>query len=145
MSRVSLPPSNTNIMAQNKQDIYHGNLRFIILASTYIIYLAFGGIVLSDSEWKQELNANKRFDDTKKRFLANHPTLSSHDLDQFLNEIKAAVQKGVKINGNRTYNPNWNFGGGVLYAASLLTTIGEILFIEIRTKNGFQRTSLGFG
>ena len=118
------------VMAQNKQDIYHGNLRFIILASTYVIYLAFGGIVLSDSEWKQELNANKRFDNMKKKFLENHPTLSSHDLDEFLSEIKAAVQKGVKINGNRTYNPNWNFGGGVLYAASLLTTIGEILSVR---------------
>ena len=112
-------------MANDKQDFYQGNLRFVILSSTYLIYLAFGGIVLSDMEWEEEMKAVEKFHQMKQQFLAQHPTLNSKDLDAFLNHIKAAVEKGVKINGNKTYNPNWNFGGGVLYAASLLTTIGN--------------------
>lgn len=79
---------------------------------------------MSDMEWKEEQKAVDTFHQMKQEFLTKHPTLNSKDLDAFLDNIKAAVQKGVKINGNKTYNPNWNFGGGVLYAASLLTTIG---------------------
>lgn len=96
-----------------------------MLLSTYLIYLAFGGIVLSDMEWEEEIKAVELFHQKKQEFLRKHPTLNGKDLDAFLDMIKAAVEKGVKINGNKTYNPNWNFGGGVLYAASLLTTIGK--------------------
>ena len=111
-------------MAQNKEQIYQGNLRFVMLSSTYLIYLAFGGIVLSDMEYDEEMKAVDKFHRVKQQFLAQYPTMTSRDLDVFLGRIKAAVEKGVKINGNRTYNPNWNFGGAILFSASLLTTIG---------------------
>lgn len=112
-------------MAQDNQHIYQGNLRFVMLSSTYLIYLAFGGIVLSDMEYEEEMKAVDKFHRVKQHFLVQYPTMTSKDLDMFLEKIKAAVEKGVKINGNQTYNPNWNFGGAILYAASLLTTIGK--------------------
>ena len=81
--------------------------------------------MLSDMEWKEEMKAVDKFHRIKQQFIMNYPAMTSKDLDVFLERIQAAVGKGVKINGNRTYNPNWNFGGAILYAASLLTTIGK--------------------
>ncbi len=89
------------------------------------MYLAFGGVLFSHLEIKEELKAIENIENTVNTFLEKHPSVARAELEEFVNAVQFAVEKGLRVRANVTYNPNWNFGGAILFAASLLTTIGK--------------------
>uniref|UniRef100_A0A8C8A1M9 Potassium channel, subfamily K, member 5a n=1 Tax=Oryzias sinensis TaxID=183150 RepID=A0A8C8A1M9_9TELE len=94
-----------------------------LLTSAIIFYLSIGAAifqVLEEPNWKQ---AAAQYRERKERILEEYPCLSSEDLDRILEVVSDAAGQGVTITGSKTFN-NWNWPNAVIFAATVITTIG---------------------
>ncbi|CAN2387539.1 Potassium channel subfamily K member [Pristimantis euphronides] len=94
-----------------------------LLTSAIIFYLSIGAAifhVLEEPNWKQ---ATKEFDESKTKILGKFHCLSVKDLEEILETVSNAAGQGVTITGNATFN-NWNWANAVIFAATVITTIG---------------------
>ncbi|XP_053315535.1 potassium channel subfamily K member 5 [Spea bombifrons] len=94
-----------------------------LLTSAIIFYLSIGAAifqVLEEPNWKQ---ATKSYEDYRGKILAKHKCLTPKDLEDILETVSNAAGQGVTITGNATFN-NWNWPNAVIFAATVITTIG---------------------
>ncbi|NP_001088981.1 potassium channel, two pore domain subfamily K, member 5 S homeolog [Xenopus laevis] len=94
-----------------------------ILTSAVIFYLSIGAAifqVLEEPNWKA---ATQLYKENKGKILAKHSCLSPRDLEEILETVSNAAGQGVTITGNTTFN-NWNWPNAVIFAATVITTIG---------------------
>ncbi|XP_066451401.1 potassium channel subfamily K member 5 [Eleutherodactylus coqui] len=94
-----------------------------LLTSAIIFYLSIGAAifqVLEEPNWKQ---ATKEFDESKTKILDKYTCLTLKDLEEILETVSNAAGQGVTITGNTTFN-NWNWANAVIFAATVITTIG---------------------
>ncbi|KAM9708228.1 potassium channel subfamily K member 5-like isoform 1-T1 [Menidia menidia] len=94
-----------------------------LLTSAIIFYLSIGAAifqVLEEPNWKR---AAKQYRAQKDRILEDYPCLSKDDLDKILEIVSDAAGQGVTITGSKTFN-NWNWPNAVIFAATVITTIG---------------------
>ncbi|XP_029973119.1 potassium channel subfamily K member 5 [Salarias fasciatus] len=94
-----------------------------LLTSAIIFYLSIGAAifqVLEEPNWKLAANQYRA---RKDKILADYPCLSKHDLERILEVVSDAAGQGVTITGNKTFN-NWNWPNAVIFAATVITTIG---------------------
>ncbi|XP_035261570.1 potassium channel subfamily K member 5a isoform X1 [Anguilla anguilla] len=94
-----------------------------LLTSAVIFYLSIGAAifqVLEEPNWKR---AVKNYTDEKDQILQKYPCLTREDLDRILEVVSEAAGQGVTITGNKTFN-NWNWPNAVIFAATVITTIG---------------------
>ncbi|XP_030575100.1 potassium channel subfamily K member 5 [Archocentrus centrarchus] len=94
-----------------------------LLTSAIIFYLSIGAAifqVLEEPNWKKAVEEYKV---QKHKILKEHPCLSLKDLDRILEVVSDAAGQGVTITGNKTFN-NWNWPNAVIFAATVITTIG---------------------
>ncbi|XP_040286703.1 potassium channel subfamily K member 5 [Bufo bufo] len=94
-----------------------------LLTSAIIFYLSIGAAifqVLEEPNWKQ---ATKEYDESKAKILTRFTCLSTKDLEEILETVSNAAGQGVTITGNTTFN-NWNWPNAVIFAATVITTIG---------------------
>ncbi|KAK2825893.1 hypothetical protein Q5P01_020107 [Channa striata] len=94
-----------------------------LLTSAIIFYLSIGAAifqVLEEPNWKL---AAKQYRDQKVKILEDYPCLTKDDLDKILQVVSDAAGQGVTITGSKTFN-NWNWPNAVIFAATVITTIG---------------------
>lgn len=94
-----------------------------LLTSAIIFYLSIGAAifqVLEEPNWKQ---AARQYREQKDKILEDYPCLSKDDLDRILEVVSDAAGQGVTITGSKTFN-NWNWPNAVIFAATVITTIG---------------------
>uniref|UniRef100_A0A087XQH6 Potassium channel, subfamily K, member 5a n=1 Tax=Poecilia formosa TaxID=48698 RepID=A0A087XQH6_POEFO len=94
-----------------------------LLTSAIIFYLSIGAAifqVLEEPNWK---DAVKQYRKQKEKILEDYPCLSKDDLDKILEVVSDAAGQGVTITGSKTFN-NWNWPNAVIFAATVITTIG---------------------
>ncbi|XP_037343065.2 potassium channel subfamily K member 5a [Pungitius pungitius] len=94
-----------------------------LLTSAIIFYLSIGAAifqVLEEPNWKA---AAKQYSDQKDTILKDYPCLTEDDLDKILEVVSDAAGQGVTITGSKTFN-NWNWPNAVIFAATVITTIG---------------------
>ncbi|XP_073412391.1 potassium channel subfamily K member 5 [Dendrobates tinctorius] len=94
-----------------------------LLTSAIIFYLSIGAAifhVLEEPNWKQ---ATKEYDESKTKILDKYTCLTLRDLEEILETVSNAAGQGVTITGNTTFN-NWNWANAVIFAATVITTIG---------------------
>lgn len=94
-----------------------------LLTSAIIFYLAIGAAifeVLEEPHWKE---AKKNYYTQKLHLLKEFPCLGQEGLDKILQVVSDAAGQGVAITGNQTFN-NWNWPNAVIFAATVITTIG---------------------
>lgn len=94
-----------------------------LLTSAIIFYLSIGAAifqVLEEPNWKQ---AAKQYSLRKDQILRDYPCLTRSDLEKILEVVSDAAGQGVTITGNNTFN-NWNWPNAVIFAATVITTIG---------------------
>ncbi|KAJ8289572.1 hypothetical protein GJAV_G00002810 [Gymnothorax javanicus] len=94
-----------------------------LLTSAIIFYLSIGAAifqVLEEPNWKR---AVRNYSDEREQILQKYPCLTREDLDKILEVVSEAAGQGVTITGNRTFN-NWNWPNAVIFAATVITTIG---------------------
>ncbi|KAM6913151.1 potassium channel subfamily K member 5-like [Xenentodon cancila] len=94
-----------------------------LLTSAIIFYLSIGAAifqVLEEPNWK---HAAQQYREQKDQILKDYPCLSKDDLDKILEVVSDAADQGVTITGSKTFN-NWNWPNAVIFAATVITTIG---------------------
>ncbi|XP_019732387.1 potassium channel subfamily K member 5 [Hippocampus comes] len=94
-----------------------------LLTSAIIFYLSIGAAifqVLEEPNWKL---AAKHYRLQKENILKDYPCLTKDDLEKILQIVSDAAGQGVTITGNKTFN-NWNWPNAVIFAATVITTIG---------------------
>ncbi|XP_004379481.1 potassium channel subfamily K member 5 [Trichechus manatus latirostris] len=94
-----------------------------LLTSAIIFYLSIGAAifeVLEEPHWKE---AKKNYYTQKLQLLKEFPCLGQEGLDKILQVVSDAAGQGVAITGNQTFN-NWNWPNAVIFAATVITTIG---------------------
>ncbi|KAM6973597.1 potassium channel subfamily K member 5-like [Aplochiton taeniatus] len=94
-----------------------------LLTSAIIFYLSIGAAifqVLEEPNWKL---AAKHYSEQKEKILEDFPCLRTDDLDKILKVVSDAAGQGVTITGSKTFN-NWNWPNAVIFAATVITTIG---------------------
>ncbi|KAK2843668.1 hypothetical protein Q7C36_011883 [Tachysurus vachellii] len=94
-----------------------------LLTSAIIFYLSIGAAifqVLEEPNWKLAVN---QYNEQKERILRDFPCLTKADLNRILEVVSEAAGQGVTITGEKTFN-NWNWPNAVIFAATVITTIG---------------------
>lgn len=94
-----------------------------LLTSAIIFYLSIGAAifqVLEEPNWKR---AARDYTAQKDKILKDYPCLTKADLNTILEAVSEAAGQGVTITGNKTFN-NWNWPNAVIFAATVITTIG---------------------
>uniref|UniRef100_A0A8C6V1G0 Potassium channel, subfamily K, member 5a n=1 Tax=Neogobius melanostomus TaxID=47308 RepID=A0A8C6V1G0_9GOBI len=94
-----------------------------LLTSAIIFYLSIGAAifqVLEEPNWKR---AASDYTTQKDKILKDYPCLTRDDLNRILEAVSEASGQGVTITGNKTFN-NWNWPNAVIFAATVITTIG---------------------
>ncbi|CAK6962122.1 potassium channel subfamily K member 5a [Scomber scombrus] len=94
-----------------------------LLTSAIIFYLSIGAAifqVLEEPNWKL---AEKQYSFQKAKILKDYPCLTEDDLDRILEVVSEAAGQGVTITGKKPFN-NWNWPNAVIFAATVITTIG---------------------
>ncbi|XP_042356082.1 potassium channel subfamily K member 5a [Plectropomus leopardus] len=94
-----------------------------LLTSAIIFYLSIGAAifqVLEEPNWKE---AAKNYTTQKNKILKDYPCLSDRDLEKILEVVSDASGQGVTITGTKPFN-NWNWPNAVIFAATVITTIG---------------------
>ncbi|KAF4084310.1 hypothetical protein AMELA_G00127210 [Ameiurus melas] len=94
-----------------------------LLTSAIIFYLSIGAAifqVLEEPNWTLAVN---QYNEQKQKILRDYPCLTKADLDTILEVVSEAAGQGVTITGDKTFN-NWNWPNAVIFAATVITTIG---------------------
>ncbi|KAJ8377742.1 hypothetical protein AAFF_G00254150 [Aldrovandia affinis] len=94
-----------------------------LLTSAIIFYLSIGAAIfqiLEEPHWKISVST---YVTQKERILKAHPCLTKEDLDKILEVVSEAASQGITITGDKTFN-NWNWPKAVVFAATIITTIG---------------------
>ncbi|KAF4102543.1 potassium channel subfamily K member 5a isoform X1 [Onychostoma macrolepis] len=94
-----------------------------LLTSAIIFYLSIGAAifqVIEEPNWEAAVNNYKA---EKEKILKKYPCLEKADLDHILEVVSDAAGQGITITGDKTFN-NWNWPNAVIFAATVITTIG---------------------
>lgn len=94
-----------------------------VLTSAIIFYLSIGAAIFHVLEEPNFQKAVTEYKNKKDNILEKYPCLSPEDLEQILEAVSDAAGQGVTITGNKTFN-NWNWPNAVIFAATVITTIG---------------------
>lgn len=94
-----------------------------LLTSAIIFYLSIGAAifqVIEEPNWEIAVSHYKA---EKEKLLKQFPCLTKADLDRILEVVSDAAGQGVTITGDKAFN-NWNWPNAVIFAATVITTIG---------------------
>ncbi|XP_032876464.1 potassium channel subfamily K member 5-like [Amblyraja radiata] len=94
-----------------------------LLTSAIIFYLSIGAAIFQVLEEPNWTEAAKEYKMKKFQILEEHPCLTQAALEKILATVEEAAGHGVTITGNKTFN-NWNWPNAVIFAATVITTIG---------------------
>ncbi|XP_053315419.1 potassium channel subfamily K member 16-like [Spea bombifrons] len=96
----------------------------IALSLGYFMYLFMGAMMFQILEKQAEANSRDQFQMAKLRFLQNYTCLDVRALEQFVQIIMEAWDKGLNPKGNSTNPSNWDFSNSFFFAGTVITTIG---------------------
>ncbi|XP_016417179.1 potassium channel subfamily K member 5a [Sinocyclocheilus rhinocerous] len=94
-----------------------------LLTSAIIFYLSIGAAIFQVIEEPNWEIAVKNYKAEKEKILKQFPCLTKADLDHILEVVSDAAGQGITITGDKTFN-NWNWPNAVIFAATVITTIG---------------------
>ncbi|OCT79547.1 potassium channel subfamily K member 16 [Xenopus laevis] len=96
----------------------------VALSLGYFLYLFLGAMIFQILEKPAESNTRDQFQVAKLRFLQNYTCLDANALEQFVQIIMEAWEKGLNPKGNATNPSNWDFSNSFFFAGTVITTIG---------------------
>ncbi|KAK7142824.1 hypothetical protein R3I94_012241 [Phoxinus phoxinus] len=94
-----------------------------LLTSAIIFYLSIGAAIFQVIEEPNWEIAVKKYKAEKEKILKQFPCLTKAELDYILEMVSDAAGQGVTITGDKAFN-NWNWPNAVIFAATVITTIG---------------------
>jgi len=101
-----------------------GSIRLFSLGLFFIFYLAFGASIFSAIESPIEKQEMEDLVTKKADFLQNHPCVTDSDLDDLIDEVIKANNRGVSTGRNGSSVASWSFGQSFFFSSTVVTTIG---------------------
>ncbi|XP_052536396.1 potassium channel subfamily K member 16-like [Tympanuchus pallidicinctus] len=95
-----------------------------LLVLGYLFYLLLGAMVFQLLEKQAETHSRDQFHLEKLKFLQNYTCLDRQALEQFIQVLMEALEKGVNLEQNSTNPSNWDFSNSFFFAGAVVTTIG---------------------
>ncbi|XP_042680334.1 potassium channel subfamily K member 16-like [Centrocercus urophasianus] len=95
-----------------------------LLVLGYLFYLLLGATVFQLLEKQAETHSRDQFHLEKLKFLQNYTCLDRQALEQFIQVLMEALEKGVNLKQNSTNPSNWDFSNSFFFAGAVVTTIG---------------------
>ncbi|KAM3932686.1 potassium channel subfamily K member 16-like [Leptodactylus fuscus] len=96
----------------------------VALSLGYFMYLFLGAMMFQLLEKQAEANSRDKFQLAKLGFLQNYTCLDAGAIEQFVQIIMEAWEKGLNPKGNATNPSNWDFSNSFFFAGTVITTIG---------------------
>ncbi|KAM5165284.1 potassium channel subfamily K member 16 [Mantella aurantiaca] len=96
----------------------------VALSLGYFIYLFMGAMMFQILEKQAEANSRDKFQLAKLGFLQNYTCLDAGAIEQFVQIITEAWEKGLNPKGNASNPSNWDFSNSFFFAGTVITTIG---------------------
>ncbi|CAH2256233.1 potassium channel subfamily K member 16 [Pelobates cultripes] len=96
----------------------------VALSLGYFMYLFMGAMMFQILEKPAETSTRDQFQVAKLSFLQNYTCLDVKALEQFVQIIMEAWEKGLNPKGNATNPSNWDFSNSFFFAGTVITTIG---------------------
>ncbi|KAM4694179.1 potassium channel subfamily K member 16 [Discoglossus pictus] len=96
----------------------------VALSLGYFLYLFLGAMIFQLLEKPAEATSRDQFQLAKLRFLQNYTCLDVRAIEQFVQIIMEAWEKGLNPKGNSTNPSNWDFSSSFFFAGTVITTIG---------------------
>ncbi|XP_075719602.1 potassium channel subfamily K member 16-like [Rhinoderma darwinii] len=96
----------------------------IVLSLGYFMYLFMGAMMFQMLEKQAEANSRDKFQLAKLGFLQNYTCLDAGAIEQFVQIIMEAWEKGLNPKGNASNPSNWDFSNSFFFAGTVITTIG---------------------
>ncbi|XP_077138162.1 potassium channel subfamily K member 16 [Ranitomeya variabilis] len=96
----------------------------VALSLGYFMYLFMGAMMFQLLEKPAEANSRDKFQLAKLGFLQNFTCLDAGAIEQFVQIIMEAWDKGLNPKGNATNPSNWDFSNSFFFAGTVITTIG---------------------
>ncbi|CAJ0922073.1 unnamed protein product [Ranitomeya imitator] len=95
----------------------------VALSLGYFMYLFMGAMMFQLLEKPAEANSRDKFQLAKLGFLQNFTCLDAGAIEQFVQIIMEAWDKGLNPKGNATNPSNWDFSNSFFFAGTVITTI----------------------
>ncbi|XP_040286207.1 potassium channel subfamily K member 16-like [Bufo bufo] len=96
----------------------------VALSLGYFMYLFMGAMMFQLLEKQAEAKSRDKFQLAKLGFLQNYTCLDAGAIEQFVQIIMEAWEKGLNPKGNATNPSNWDFSNSFFFAGTVITTIG---------------------
>ncbi|XP_018414746.1 PREDICTED: potassium channel subfamily K member 16-like [Nanorana parkeri] len=96
----------------------------VALSLGYFTYLFMGAMMFQILEKQAEANSRDKFQLAKLGFLQNYTCLDVGAIEQFVQIIMEAWEKGLNPKGNASNPSNWDFSNSFFFAGTVITTIG---------------------
>ncbi|CAB3376025.1 Hypothetical predicted protein [Cloeon dipterum] len=96
----------------------------LTLVLAYALYLCAGGLVFYHIESPEEDRYRQTVAKHRKAFLDRYPNVEDEALEELLQLVVAAGNRGVYATRNATGEPNWSFGQSIFFSTTVVTTIG---------------------
>uniref|UniRef100_A0A1B6C3L8 Potassium channel domain-containing protein n=1 Tax=Clastoptera arizonana TaxID=38151 RepID=A0A1B6C3L8_9HEMI len=108
---------------------FHGcirpsTVRLLFLIAFYILFLIVGAAMFSAIEAPDEASRIKALKSRRLRFLQNNECVRDEDLEELIEEVVRASNRGVSAAKNVSSEPNWSFGQSLFFSSTVVTTIG---------------------
>ncbi|KAJ8970116.1 hypothetical protein NQ317_000570 [Molorchus minor] len=97
---------------------------FSIYFFVYVMFLCSGAFVFSILEAPEETALKLKLEGAIQNFISTNPTVSHQALEDLINEVVKANNRGVSASRNATGEPNWSFGQSLFFSSTIVTTIG---------------------
>jgi len=100
------------------------HIRLFALGLFFLFYLALGASIFSAIESPIEKAAMEELQKRKADFLQSHSCITESSLDDLMDEIVTADNRGVSIGRNGSSVASWSFGQSFFFSSTVVTTIG---------------------
>ncbi|KAI2651770.1 Potassium channel subfamily K member 5 [Labeo rohita] len=94
-----------------------------ILTSIIIFYLSIGAAIFQFLEEPHLNAALEEYNNHTDYLLQKYPCLTKEDLNQIIKVVATAAGRGVTVTGEKQFK-NWSWENAVVFAATVITTIG---------------------
>lgn len=113
------------------------NARFGLLAALILLYLLCGAVVFSALEHPSELQAHKRWEEQLANFTEQN-SINLKSLQVLLRQYEEAFVAGIRVDKLR---PRWDFSGAFYFVGTVISTIGEFIYVIFAFRFSYQQTS----
>ncbi|CAG0896265.1 unnamed protein product [Darwinula stevensoni] len=94
-------------------------------AIAFLSYLCIGALIFGLVESPAEHKIEEELLEKKQLFLNLHPCVTEDALEELIELIEKANNRGVSASRNFTREPNWSFGQAFFFSGTVVTTIGR--------------------